>query len=392
MDRIKKAFHRKRPRKPAAAVFLALLSLLTSLTGGASAEDVPAAPAPSADSCILAESESGAVLYEKNADSRMLIASTTKMLTALVVLDRCDTREKVVIDDDFKPVEGSSMYIKPGETLTVGDLLYGLMLASGNDAAAALAIYVSGSIDAFAGLMNKRAAGLGCTGSHFVNPHGLDADGHYSTARDLWRIAREAMKNDTFREIVSTKYMSAAGRSLKNHNKLLWSCPGAVGIKTGYTESAGRSLVSSAERDGMRLVCVTLSDPDDWKDHANLYDWAFGHYQLARVPADGGGYGALPVISGVAEEVPLRAAENYAAVYPKSDDIDIRAEAPRFVYAPVKKGARAGIVTVTVNGKTEKTVELVYGGTVALDKSVPLTGWEKLKRLLGPREPDAATE
>jgi D-alanyl-D-alanine carboxypeptidase (penicillin-binding protein 5/6) len=187
------------------------------------------------------------------------------------------------------------MYLKPGETLTVGDLLYGLMLASGNDAAAALALYVAGGVDAFAELMNGKAAALGCTGSHFVNPHGLDADGHYSTARDLWRIAREAMNNETFRAIVSTKYISAAGRSLNNHSRLLWSCPGAVGLKTGYTESAGRSLVSSAERGGMRLICVTLSDPDDWDDHTNLYDWAYGHYRLVCVPADGGTYGTLPV-------------------------------------------------------------------------------------------------
>ncbi len=389
MDKIKKAFHRKRPRTAAAAVFLTLLSILIRVSGGASAQDVPAAPEPSAKACILAEAESGRVLYERSADAGMLIASTTKMLTALVVLDRCDPRERVVIGDDFPCVEGSSMYLKPGETLTVGDLLYGMMLASGNDAAAALALYVAGSVEAFAELMNGKAAALGCTGSHFVNPHGLDADGHYSTARDLWRIAREAMKNETFRAIVSTKYISAAGRSLKNHNRLLWSCPGAVGIKTGYTISAGRSLVSSAERDGMRLICVTLSAPDDWDDHTSLYDWAFSNYRLVRVSKTDDTYGTLSVVSGEAGQVPIRAAEDFAAVYPKGDDVAISAEAPRFVYAPVQKGERAGTVTVTVNGKTELTAALVYGETVALDRTVPLTRWEKLLRLLGGGEAGA---
>lgn len=379
MDRIKKALIVKSSKRLRPAVFLLLLSLLASLTCGALGLGKPTT---SAESCILAEADSGAVLYEKNADSRMLIASTTKMLTALVVLDKCDRRERVLIGDDFPAVEGSSMYIKPGEGLTVGDLLYGMMLASGNDAAIALALYVSGSVDAFSKLMNERASKLGCCGSHFVNPHGLDDDGHYSTAHDLWRIACEAMKNETFKEIVSTKYMSAAGRSLKNHNKLLWNCPGALGIKTGYTGSAGRSLVSCAERDDMRLICVTLSDPDDWRDHTSLYDWAYGHYRIVKVRKNDDMFGTLPVVTGEAEEVPVRAAEDFTAIYPKSDDVVITVEAPIFVYAPVIEGKRAGVITITRNGKTEKTIQIVYGRTVELDKTVPLTRWEKLRRLL----------
>ena len=352
---------------------------MTSITMSAGAQQ---APGVAAEACFFAEADSGTVLYEKNADSRMLIASTTKMLTALVVLDHCDMHETVLIRDDFPAVEGSSIYIKPGESLSVGDLLYGLMLASGNDAALALALHVSGSVEAFAVLMNARALALGCTGSNFVNPHGLDEDGHYSTARDLWIIAREAMNNEAFYQIVSTKYISIAGRSLKNHNKLLWNCPGAVGIKTGYTDSAGRSLVSCTERDGMRLLCVTLSDPDDWDDHTSLYDWAFEHYQLVKVTKNSCEYGMLPVISGTENTVTIKAAEDYAAVWPKNDTVTISLEAPRFVYAPVSAGHRTGCITVTRNGETAKTISLVYGENVTLDDTIPLTNWEKLRRFL----------
>ncbi len=361
------------------AVLLTLLSLLAACITTAGAQN---APGTSAESCILAEAESGAVLYEKNADSRMLIASTTKMLTALVVLELCDPRERVMIAEDFAAVEGSSMYIKPGEILTVSDLLYGMMLASGNDAAAALALYVSGSVEAFSAVMNEYAQSIGCRDSNFVNPHGLDADNHYSTARDLMIIACAAMRNDTLREIVSTKHTTAAGRSLRNHNKLLWNCPGAVGIKTGFTESAGRSLVSCAEREDMRLVCVTLNAPDDWNDHTSLYDWAFSSYRIVRVTKSGDAFFRLPVISGEKEEVMTRAFEEYTAVFPKSDDVDVIMEAPNFVYAPAEEGKQAGVIKVIKNGRTEKTIKLVYGESVALDKSVPLTSWEKLRQFL----------
>ena len=363
-----------------------ILILLAFVTSGVPAQG---APGTSAQSCILAEADSGMVLYENNADTSMLIASTTKMLTALVVLDKCDMRECVLIGDDFPAVEGSSIYIKPGEAMTVGDLLYGLMLASGNDAAVALALYVSGSVEAFAQLMNARAQAIGCTGSHFVNPHGLDDEGHYSTARDLWLIAREAMDNSSFYEIVSTKTITAAGRSLKNHNKLLWNCPGAVGIKTGYTESAGRSLVSCSERDGMRLICVTLNAPDDWSDHTSLYDWAYENYKLVKVSKSSDELGTLPVISGLKYEVAIKASEDFVSVYPKSDTVTILQQSPRFIYAPVQIGQKAGVLTIVINGEPVKDIPIVFGEDVALDSAIPLTNWEKLKRFLVQEEETA---
>lgn len=375
-------------RRMAAAVFaIVILAATTSsavsatpaagLTAPAAAA---AAPEVSAESSILTEACSGTVLFEKNADSKMLIASTTKILTALVVLERCGMDDPVRIGDDFPVIEGSSMYLKPGETLKVGDLLYGLMLASGNDAAVALALHTAGSIEAFSKLMNDRAAQLGCTQSHFVNPHGLDADGQYSTARDLALIAGEAMNHATFRQIVSTKFITVAGRTLKNHNKLLWSCPGTLGVKTGYTERAGRTLVSCAERNGMRLICVTLRASGDWQDHSSLYQWAFNEYRSVRVTPESLPADTIPVVSGTKTAAAVRTAESYALVYRASENVALSWELRKFAYAPVSAGAAAGSAVITKDGKVIKTIPLVFDETVDLDGSVPLNLFEKMKR------------
>lgn len=345
------------------------------------------APEVSAEASILIEADTGTVLAEKNADRKMRIASTTKMLTALVVLEHCDTAETVTIGADFPVVEGSSMYLKPGETLTVLDLLYGLMLASGNDAAVALAKYTAGSVDAFAALMNARAAALGCSGSHFVNPHGLDAEGHYATARDLALIAREAMRNQTFRTVVSTKYITVAGRFLKNHNKLLWNCQGALGIKTGYTSSAGRSLVSCAERDGMTLLCVTLSAPNDWHDHEALYGWGYDHYRVVRIGADNMPAQSVPVISGLKDTAAICPMETLTLVFEAGDKVGLTWEIKKFAYAPLLTGEPAGQAVITKNGETIRIVPLIYIEDVLLDETIPLTTLEKIKRqLFGPED------
>lgn len=376
---VSKAFLGKRPsvlhgiwRRTAVAV-LFMVSLVNIQTGFASS-----APGTSASSAIVMEATSGAVLYEKDADRQMLIASTTKILTALVVLENCDENEKVVIGSDFPYVEGSSIYLKPGDKITVRALLYGLLLESGNDAAVALAIHTSGSIDAFSDLMNDCAARLGCKNSHFVNPHGLDAKAHYSSARDLALISAEAIKNKAFCEISSTKSISIEGRYFKNHNKLLWNYPGCIGIKTGYTEKAGRSLVTSAERDGMRLICVTLSAPNDWNDHKALFDWAYNTFSLLQIRQSDTTYGEIPVISGVQEAVTVHPAENFDCVYNKKDKVDVSWEIPRFVYAPVTRGVSAGSITVIQNGETLKNISLIYDSCVPLDETIPLKFHEKI--------------
>ena len=216
----------------------------------------------SAGSAILMEAESGRVLYEQDADRPRLIASVTKLMTALVALESGHPlEEKVVIREEDTRTEGSSLYLRPGEELRLETLLYGLLLQSGNDAALAVARHCGGTVENFVAQMNLRAARLGMEHSRFANPSGLNAEGHCSTARDLALLARACLKNETLAAIAATRSVTLEGRSFVNHNKLLWRYEGCVGLKTGYTEKAGRTLVSAAEREGMTLIAVTLDDP-----------------------------------------------------------------------------------------------------------------------------------
>lgn len=318
-----------------------------------------ASPGTGARAAILINADTGQVLYEHNADARMLIASTTKIMTALVVLENCALSESVEIDERSAGTEGSSMYLRAGETYTVEELLYGLMLASGNDAASALAIHTAGDIANFAGLMNEKAAELGMESTHFTNPHGLDAEGHYSTARDMARLGACAMQNKDFARIVSTNSVTVHGNGIYNHNKLLSLYPGCTGIKTGYTMAAGRTLVSCAERDGARYVCVTLDDRQDWDDHAALYDWAFEHYEYVRV-VDSDTVYRVNAVNGDAPYAAARAESDGYALLPKGAEYDIELELPPFVVCPVRAGEAAGRVIVTSGGETVCERALVY--------------------------------
>lgn len=229
----------------------------------------------SAVSAIAIDGKTGSVLYEQNADSKMLIASTTKIMTALVAIREGELNDTVAVSRKAAYTEGSSMYLKEGEELTLETLLYGLMLCSGNDAAEAIAEHIAGSAEAFADMMNQTAKELGMHSTSFANPHGLDHEDHYSTARDMAVLAAAAMENPVFRRIVSTKKAVIAGRTMVNHNKLLASVDGCIGLKTGYTRAAGRTLVSCAERNGNRVIVVTLQDGNDWEDHKALFDHSF---------------------------------------------------------------------------------------------------------------------
>ena len=207
------------------------------------------------------------------------MASTTKIMTAIVTIENLDLDRIVAVDDRAIGIEGSSIYLKQGEEISVRALLYALMLRSANDAAAALAYEISGSTEDFALLMNEKAAELGLSDTNFENPHGLDSENHYTTAHDLAIISAYAMSNQTFREIVSSRKAliesSAEKRMLINHNKMLSYYDGCIGIKTGYTKKSGRSLASAAERDGATLICITINAPDDWNDHKKLFDYGF---------------------------------------------------------------------------------------------------------------------
>ena len=235
------------------------------------------APGISARCALVLDADTGAVLYARRADERSLIASTTKIMTGYLVCRELDLDTEIPIPAEAVGVEGSSLYLREGEVLTAADLLYGMMLHSGNDAALALALACDGSEAAFVERMNAAAGELGLTDTAFANPHGLDSPGNYSTARDLARLTAAALRDETFRDVVSTKTAVIGGdRALTNHNRLLWRCPGCIGVKTGYTRAAGRVLVSAAQRQGRTLICVTIDAPEDWRDHCALYDWAFG--------------------------------------------------------------------------------------------------------------------
>ncbi len=267
------------------------------------------APSVSAQHAILMDADTGAVLYEKDADAQSLIASTTKIMTGLLVCETCDLDEQVIIPPEAVGIEGSSVYLKAGETLTVRDLLYGMLLQSGNDAATALALHLSGSIEAFADRMNDKARELGLTNTHFANPHGLDDEENYGSARDLATLTSYALKNPDFAQAASTKTYRTGDRCFVNHNKLLWNCEGAIGVKTGFTKKAGRILVSAAERNGRTLICVTVSAPDDWNDHCALYDYGFSQYEMTAIAQAGESVGTLPLIAEQTVSFPLLANE-----------------------------------------------------------------------------------
>ena len=355
-------------------LFLCAVILLTLLVPTALA-----VPGVSARSFVLLDAGTRTVLAEQNADTQMLIASTTKIMTAALALEHASMDDIVEILPEYTGIEGSSMYLRAGESMTVGDLLYGLMLSSGNDAAVALAYHVAGGIDAFAALMNEKAAALGMTNSNFQNPHGLDGDAHYSTARDMAILTAWAMESEAFAQVAGTRSTQAAGRSLVNHNKLLWRYPDAEGVKTGFTKAAGRSLVSSACRDGTRLICVTLSAPDDWDDHHALLDWGFANYKYHQILVQGAEFAQVPVISGTADSVALAPEQGLALLLHPDDLVTVTAHVPRHLFAGVNAGEQGGTVMVAVNGQPTFETRLLYSESVALDETNRLGFWEEIQ-------------
>ena len=318
----------------------------------------------SAEKAIVLDAATGRVLYEKNADDRSLIASTTKIMTALIVCQRCNVLDRVKIPAQAVGIEGSSMYLREGEVLTVQELLYGLMLRSGNDAAAALAIYCGGTIEGFAELMNDKARELGLKGTHFVNPHGLDAPDHHSTARDLAVLTAYAMADPIFARTVGAKTVTIGDRVLTNHNKLLWQLPGCEGVKTGYTKAAGRILVSAASREGRRLVCVTINAPDDWNDHRTLLEQGFSGFEVRELVAEGEVLGYRHILGGDGTSVPLIAAEEFSYALAEGEEPELVLSPQPFSYAPVRMGEEEGCAYVVLDGRVVGEIPLVWGSSL----------------------------
>ena len=319
----------------------------------AQAEDFPAVSAASA----VVMNSGGEIVFEKDADRRSLIASTTKLLTALITVEEAALDEELEIQPAWTQMEGSSMYVKAGERRTVRELLEGLLLASGNDAATALACHTAGGSKDFAVLMNRKARELGMRGSHFTNPHGLDEAEHYATAHDLALLMTACMQNRTLATLLSERSATVGEQTYVNHNKLLGLCPGCLGGKTGFTEAAGRCLVSCCEREGTRLICVTLCDPNDWVDHQVLYNWAFSRYATRNV-TEALSF-TVPVVSGERSFVGVEAKE-LRLFLPRAAEITLTAHLPRFVFAPVRRGEHAGEVQIFRDGERIHEAELIF--------------------------------
>ena len=321
----------------------------------------------SAQSAILIEAESSKVLYSKNAEKRLPMASTTKIMTAILAIECGISLDTVIkIPKDAVGIEGSSIYLKEGEEISFESLIYGLLLCSANDAAVALAITVGGSLVHFVDLMNQKAASLGLCNTHFENPHGLHDKNHFTTAHDLALLMAYCVKNPIFLNISGCEKKIFASsdnmsRVMINHNRLLRTYSGMIAGKTGYTKSSGRCLVTSAERDGLRLIAVTLNAPNDWQDHTNLFDFGFESYRMIRLDSV---CITIPIVSGSKNELVARADGTSLFLPKSSEEISVQINAPHFIFGAVNKGDKVGEVVYKLGGKAILTVPLNADETI----------------------------
>ena len=373
---------KKRIRAICAA--LSVSFLFSSVSVQAEAKD--AAPRVSAESAVLIEADSGDVVFEVDARKKLPMASTTKIMTALVALDSGGLDEPFPVPMEAVGVEGSSVYLTEGETVTLRDLLWALMLESANDAATAIAYRVAGSVAKFADLMNDKAKRLELYETHFTNPHGLDDPEHYTTAFDLAKLACAALRDPEFEKIVSTRSTVAFGegseRTLVNHNRLLFSLNGAIGVKTGFTKRSGRCLVSAVRRDGVLTVAVTLNDPNDWSDHRTMHEYGQSLYQNFNLSEPGTIKVDLAVIGGTASRVRCSSCDTFSAVLKSGQKAKVTVEAPRFVAAPVRRGDALGKAVFTAGGKILGSVPL-YAENDVVDRREKRTFFEKILEFLG---------
>ena len=338
------------------------------------ANAVPAIAEPpelSAECAIVMNADTLGVIYGKDESKRHAMASTTKIMSTLLTLEAGDLDRAFTVDSMAIRVEGTSMGLREGDIVTRRALCVGMLLPSGNDAANAAAVSVAGSLTAFAELMNKRAAQIGMRDTHFVNPSGLDANGHYTTAYDMALLTAEALKNSDFREICGSWSMGTEfgdppePRTLYNSNKLLYMYDGCIGVKTGFTDEARRCLVSAAERDGCTLIAVTLDAPDDWNDHKKLLDLGFERVKPYDVRIDAF---SAEVVGGVSDNITIVPSDSVTMGFTESErrNLSVRYNVPGFVYAEVNEGDVLGYADIFINGR--------------LLKRVPMTAYESVER------------
>lgn len=349
-----------------AAVLLAAVISTFYCTVSAMATEMPEVTAKGA---VVINADTGEVLFRKNADKRLPMASTTKIMTTILAIEHGRLDEQFTVDSQAVKTEGSSMGLCENDKVTVRALCYGMMLPSGNDAANCTAVRISGSIESFVGLMNQKAQQLGLSDTHFVTPSGLDdnTDEHYSTAQDMAKLTRYAMHNSTFREICSAKKVKLCfgdppyERWLYNTNKLLSSCHGVIGVKTGFTDKAGRCLVSCCERNGARLICVTLGDRNDWRDHSMLYDHCFTFVSQQTLSVGNGRF-ELDVVGSDTDRIKCFAQPVKACLLNgRAKDVKTVVHLPRFVYASVHKGDKVGDVEYWYNDTLIARTDILAG-------------------------------
>ena len=342
--------------KKCCAVLLCSLIVALGFRGNVDALSV------NAKGAILINSETGEILFSHNKDTKLPMASTTKIMTGLLLCEFNQMDKEITVTDEMVRVEGSSMGLLAGDKVTLHDLLYGLLLASGNDAANVTAYAVSGSASEFVGLMNAKAKELGLENTNFVTPSGLDANEHYTTPEDLAKLAMYAMKNDDFATAVSCKSATLNygnppyRRTLTNHNKLLNMYEYCVGVKTGYTKKSGRCLVSAAEKDGVKLIAVTLNCPNDWQDHKEMFGYGFSLCKQITL-AENLDYN-IHVIGGKTQKINVKI-KPFQVSSTNADGFLYQVNLPEFIYAPVKSGDIVGTVDFTKNGNVIHT-ENIY--------------------------------
>ncbi len=326
----------------------------------------------SAKSAVLINGDTGEALFSKNQNEQLPMASTTKIMTALLLAEAGTPEKEITVTKEMVTVEGSSMGLLAGDIVSYRDLLYGMLLASGNDAANSTAYILGGGIKGFAQLMNKRAKEIGLLHTNFVTPSGLDDENHFTTASDLAKLARFAMRNEAFYESASSKSAilnygnPPYRRQLTNHNKLLNLYDGAVGVKTGFTKKSGRCLVSAAKRNNKYLIAVTLNAPSDWQDHSNLLDFGFELLKEKSFSADKKEF-LVPVISGETDSVKIKIPDfNIAVANEEIKDFTVEYSLPEFLYAPLEKGERAGLATLKYKNEIIRVADLTCDSDVEI--------------------------
>lgn len=346
-----------------------------------------AALSTSADASIAIDALTGEVICEKNAHTKLGMASTTKIMTAILALEHGNMDEVVTIDPRAVGVEGSSLYLEKGDKMTFGTLLYAMMLRSANDGATAVALHLAPSVEEFAEMMNNKAVELGLKNTNFKNPHGLHEEGHYTTAYDLAQITRYGFTLPGFAELVNTTAFNIDAdvhtKHVTNNNKLLNMYEGADGVKTGYTPETGRTLVGSATRDGMRIITVTLNDREDWNDHIAMFNYGFENFKSHSLVKKNQGYGCVKVKNGVENEIAVVAKEDFGVMLGADSTVSTRVSIfEDEIKAPVKKGQVLGKVQFFEKESVIGTVDLVAAEDVEKAKK-PNIFWRIINWIMG---------